>query len=70
MRKITTTLADLNKASLALSGKTIPELVNLYSTPLQPKKHDSHVSAQFVGEWMAGCNSHMELWHEQLDNQY
>ena len=70
MRKITTTLADLNKAALALSGKTIPELVNLYSSPLLPVKHDSHVSCQFVGEWMAGCNSHVELWHEHLDNQF
>ena len=67
MRKITTTLADLNKAAMALSGKTIPELVNLYSSPLPPKKHDSHVSTQFVGEWMNGCNAHIEAWHESLE---
>ena len=70
MRKITTPATTLADLALELSGHTIPELVNLYSSPLQPKKHDSHVSAQFVGEWMAGCNSHVELWHEQLDNQY
>lgn len=69
MRKITTTLADLDKL-VNKFGLTMPELVNLYSTSLPPVKHDSHVSCQFVGEWMAGCNSHVELWHEQLDNQF
>ena len=67
MRTITTTLADLNKAALALSGKTIPELVNLYSSPPPPKKHDSHVACQFVGEWMNGCNAHIEAYNDFIE---
>ena len=67
MRKITTTLADLNVLSMQLSGKTIPELVNLYGPPLPPVKHDAHVNCQLVGEWMNGCNAHIEAWHESLD---
>jgi len=67
MRKITTTLADLDKLANQF-GLTMPELVNLYSKPLPPVKHDSHVSCQMVGEWLTGYNSHVELWQETLDN--
>jgi hypothetical protein len=67
MRKITTTLADLDKL-VNQFGLTMPELVNLYSKPLPPIKHDAHVGCQLVGEWMMGCNSHVELWQETLDN--
>ena len=67
MRKITTTLADLNMLSMQLSGKTIPELVNLYGPPLPPVKHDAHVNCQMVGEWMNGCNSHVESYHDHME---
>jgi len=63
MRKITTTLADLDKLANQF-GTTIPELVNLHEVP--PIKHDAHVSCQMVGEWMTGCNSHVELYQEKV----
>lgn len=67
MRKITTTLGEL-EAIANKFGTSIPELVNLHSSPLPPKKHDAHVNCQFIGEWLNGCNSHIELWHEHIEN--
>jgi hypothetical protein len=66
MRKITSTLEEMN-AVLNQFGTSFPELVNLYGPPLPPVKHDSHVNCQLVGEWMNGCNSHVELWHDHLE---
>lgn len=67
MRKITSTLGEL-EAIANKFGTSIPELVNLHGSPLPPKKHDAHVNCQFIGEWLNGCNSHIELWHEHIEN--
>lgn len=66
MRKITSTLGEL-EAIANKFGTSIPELVNLHGSPLPPVKHDAHVNCQLVGEWMNGCNAHIEAWHESLE---
>ena len=68
MRKITSTLGEL-EAIANKFGTSIPELVNLHGRPeLPPVKQDAHVNCQFIGEWLNGCNSHIELWHEHIEN--
>ena len=66
MRKITSTLGEL-EAIANKFGTSIPELVNLHSSPLPPKKHDAHVNCQMVGEWLNGCNSHVEFCHDHME---
>lgn len=66
MRKITSTLEEMN-AVLNQFGTSFPELVNLYSEPVPPVRHDAHVNCQLVGEWMNGCNSHMEAYHDHIE---
>lgn len=64
MRKITSTLAEMN-ATLNKFGITYPELVNLHGpAETLPVKQDAHVNCQMVGEWLNGCNAHVESYND------
>ena len=51
---------------------TIKELLDKfgYVPPVQavrPVKHEAHVYTQSIGEWMNGCNAHIEEYFDHME---
>lgn len=67
VRKITSSVSEINN-TLSKFDTSLTILLDKYSYPLPPKKHDSHVNCEFVNQWINGYNSHIELYNDHMTN--